>query len=88
MLPTVTWLRWISGARRKIWRTAYRFMRTMAGDEAGFEEAIRALFAGSLDRLKDHIAAWPPDVREHALALAAAAMGRTDQRPGGSSPSK
>jgi len=30
--------------------SAYRFMSAMAGDEIGFEEAARALFAGECDR--------------------------------------
>ena len=60
---------------RQSQEAAYRFMRTMAGDEPGFEEATRALFARSRDRFEQHIASWPPDVRTHALVLAAAAMG-------------
>jgi len=53
---------------------AYRFMVAMAGDLPGFEDATRALFAqdpGGLDR---HTAAWPDDIREHALMLAADAF--------------
>lgn len=48
---------------------AYRFMHTMAGDEPGFEEASRALFANELDKCLAHIAAWPKDVRAHATRL-------------------
>lgn len=48
----------------------YRFMSALAGNLAGFEEAARALFAHERERFVEHAAAWPPDVRAHALALA------------------
>lgn len=50
---------------------AYQFMSALAGDEAGFEEASRALFAGRQDDFARLVQAWPADVREHALLLAA-----------------
>ncbi len=49
---------------------AYAFMAAMAGNLPGFEDATRALFAGDGSRFETLIAAWPPDVREHALRLA------------------
>ena len=49
---------------------AFRFMSTMAGDEPGFEEAIRALFAGSRSGFEANTALWPKDVREYAARLA------------------
>lgn len=49
---------------------AYRFMSTMAGDLPGFEEAVRALFAGDLGRLEEHATSWPRDVRDEALRFA------------------
>jgi hypothetical protein len=49
---------------------AYRFMSAIAGDLPGYEEAIRALFAGDGAALAGHMAGWPADVREHALKLA------------------
>jgi hypothetical protein len=49
---------------------AYHFMVAMAGDLEGFEEASRALFANDQAGFARHIAAWPADVREHALRLA------------------
>lgn len=61
--------------RRQAQESAYRFMLAMAGDRAGYEEATRALFAGDVPRLKELIAAWPRDIREHALSLA---MGNTN----------
>ncbi len=49
---------------------AYRFMSALAGDFAGFEEAVRALFANDRARFEQQIAAWPSDVRDYATALA------------------
>jgi len=49
---------------------AYRFLSAIAGDLPGYEEAIRALFAGQSDDFADRMAAWPVDVRRHALKLA------------------
>ena len=50
---------------------AYRFVSALAGDEQGFEEAIRGLFAGDPIRFAQHSQTWPEDVREHAANLAA-----------------
>jgi len=50
---------------------AYRFATAMAGNEQGFEEAIRGLFAGDAVRFAQHSRTWPEDVREHATKLAA-----------------
>lgn len=47
----------------------YRFLSAVAGDLPGFEEAIRALYAWDLDRLRAHSADWPPDVRRHLLSM-------------------
>ncbi len=55
---------------REATESAYRFMHAMAGNEAGFEEASRALFADDLARLKNEVAKWPQDVRMHLLELA------------------
>ena len=54
---------------------AYRFMAAMAGDRPGFEEALRALFAGDTQRFRALTELWPADVRDHAGKLAAAAVG-------------
>ena len=56
--------------RRAAQTSAYRFISAMAGDRPGFEEATRALFAGDTSRFDHLIAAWPPDVRDHARTLA------------------
>lgn len=52
---------------------AYRFMAAMAGNEPGFEEATRALFAGKPERFETLVRGWPKDVRDHAKKLAAGA---------------
>jgi uncharacterized protein len=55
---------------RKTLERAYHFMSCMAGDMPGFEEAARALFAADERRFRTWVAAWPDDVRDHAIALA------------------
>jgi hypothetical protein len=57
------------GRIRQAQEAAYRFTLAVAGDLPGFEEAARALFAWDLDRFSQLIAAWPADVRDHALAI-------------------
>jgi hypothetical protein len=57
-------------SRREAQERAYHFMLAMAGHMPGFEEATRALFAGDLQRLRELVAMWPDDVRDHAIALA------------------
>jgi hypothetical protein len=59
---------------RQSQEAAYRFMSAMAGNEAGFEEAARALFAGNQDRFAAETEAWPRDVRDHAQDLASRAF--------------
>jgi len=55
---------------RRMRDAAYHFMSAMAGNLPGFEEATRALYANERERLHDLIAAWPRDLREHAIRLA------------------
>ena len=52
--------------------SAYRFISALAGNEPGFEEAARALFSGNGTRFSEATSAWPPDIRDHAMKLAAA----------------
>ncbi len=59
-----------AGERKARQEAAYRFMSSMAGDLPGYEDAIRALFAGDREGCATHMAAWPAAVREHALKLA------------------
>ena len=59
---------------RQAQETAYRFMSAMAGNEPGFEEATRALFAGNEARFTELTEAWPRDVREYARMSASRAF--------------
>jgi hypothetical protein len=52
----------------------YRFMSMLAGDQPGFEEASRALFAGDRAAFVARIASWPQDLRHHAQMLSDAAF--------------
>ena len=54
---------------------AYRFMTPLAGNAPGFEEAVRALYAGDRAAFETHTAAWPPDVRDQALTIAGPGLG-------------
>ena len=53
---------------------AFRFMSAIAGNEPGFEEATRSLFAGDRERFEAHTRPWPTDVRDYAKTLAADAF--------------
>jgi hypothetical protein len=52
----------------------YRFLSAMAGNEPGFEEAIRALFGGQAKRFHEQMQSWPADIRTHAKRISAAAF--------------
>ena len=51
----------------------YGYLRDAAGDRPGFEDAVRALYAGKPADFAHHTATWPSDVRARAAALAAEA---------------
>ncbi len=59
---------------RRAQEVAFRFMSAMVGNESGFEEATRALFAGDRRRFEHHSESWPVDLRDYARALAADAF--------------
>lgn len=61
-------------AQRARQEAAYRVMSAVGGDLPGFEEASRALFTGQPERLEAQMAAWPSDLRDYILLIAA---GRT-----------
>lgn len=50
--------------------TAYRAMSALGGNLPGYEEAIRALFAGDAKGFAKHIEDWPSDVAGYARRLA------------------
>lgn len=59
--------------RRSATEATYRFVTAMAGDRPGYEEAVRALYAGDLKGFSEQIASWPADIRDYAVSLAFAA---------------
>ena len=63
---------------RKAQDATYRFLSAVAGDFAGYEETIRALFRSDRSAFQTHSSSWPDDLRAYALRLAAPAM---DARP-------
>ena len=54
---------------RKARDAAYRFMTALAGDLPGYEEAVRALYAGDEAGLERAVAGWPEGVRRTANTL-------------------
>jgi hypothetical protein len=54
---------------RRAREATYRFMTAVAGNLPGYEEAVRALFAGDGARYDALIAGWPVDVRFYASKL-------------------
>jgi len=56
---------------RRAQESSYRFMSAMAGNEPGYEEAIRALFARNRNVFHGLVESWPADVRDHVNKLAA-----------------
>lgn len=60
--------------RRLAQESANRFATTMAGNRPGYEEAMRALFAGDHQAFTDLTGHWPADIRDHLRALAVPAF--------------
>jgi hypothetical protein len=59
---------------RESQEATYNFMTAMAGNFHQYEEALRALYAGDLDRFYHFIDDWAPDIRNHVKKLAANAF--------------
>lgn len=57
-----------------------KFMTAVAGNLQGYEEALRALYAGDVAGFRERVGQWPDDVRDHVLRLAGDAF-RTDDAP-------
>jgi hypothetical protein len=55
----------------------YRFASAIGGDLPGFEEAMRALFAGDDAAFEARIEAWPADIAAQLRTYAAEAFGVT-----------
>lgn len=47
----------------------YRFLTHMAGDRPGYEEALRALYRGDIDRFREIMMPWPEAVRRFTEEL-------------------
>ncbi|MDA0312986.1 MAG: DUF2239 family protein [Gemmatimonadetes bacterium] len=60
--------------KRQSQDSAYRFMSAMLGNEPGFEEATRALFAGDRAKFFEESDAWPLDLKVHAQQIANRAL--------------
>jgi len=59
---------------RRSQEAAFRFMTSIAGDQPGYEEAVRALYACDHPTFDARVAEWPPDVAAYARSLAAEAF--------------
>ncbi len=64
----------VRDAIRQAQDSTHRFMTAIAGDQVGFEEVARSLFAGDRDGFTRHMKAWPADVRSCAMHLSADAF--------------
>jgi hypothetical protein len=53
---------------------AYRFATALVGNAPGYEEAIRALYAGHDEEFSAHIEAWPADIRRALEEMTAEAF--------------
>src|ERR1700760_3933630 len=53
---------------------AYRFATALVGNAPGYEEAMRALYAGDAHDFAAHIEAWPADVRRQLETMTADAF--------------
>lgn len=61
-------------AIRQAQEATYKFMSVMAGNEPGFEEAARHLFALNQQRFNELVGIWPTDIGNYAKKLAAPAF--------------
>ncbi|PNU02334.1 DUF2239 family protein [Novosphingobium guangzhouense] len=57
-------------SERECLDAACRFLTVMAGDRPGYEEAIRALYAGDRENFDAFCVLWPTAVADHARMLA------------------
>ncbi len=59
---------------RKAQTATYRVMYALAGHLAGYEDALRALYAGDSERFESLISRWPGDVAAYVRRLGATAF--------------
>ncbi len=67
-----------SDSIRRSQEATYKFLHAIAGNEPGFEEAMRALFGGDRAKFEELITIWPGDIPAHARLLAAEAFPPSD----------
>lgn len=58
------------GHRKAAQEAAYNFLQAIAGDFAGYEDAMRALFKADRDGFDAATSDWPAAIRGHAIRLA------------------
>jgi len=58
---------------------AYRFMTALTGNHPGYEEAVRALYAGDRPRFLAESEPWSKDLRAYARRLAGPAFERMEE---------
>lgn len=64
-------------AARRCREATYKVMYALAGHLPGYEDGLRALFAGDLAKLQELVASWPRDVVEYVLKMAGAESSST-----------
>jgi hypothetical protein len=62
---------------RQVQEVLYKVMTALAGDLPGYEEAVRALFAGDEIAFAARAAAWPEDLRQYLSRLSGIVSSRT-----------
>lgn len=65
-------------ARNRARDATYRCASALAGNAPGFEEAMRALYAGKRKKFHRQLETWPPDVRAYLEKMAAPAFADED----------
>lgn len=58
-----------AAVKRQAQDAGYRFSTAIAGDEPGFEEAMRALYAADRPAFHQCTSDWPVDVQDHLTRL-------------------
>lgn len=57
-------------AQKQARQAAHKFMTHTLGNQPGYEEALRALYANQPDRFHQLSQPWPADLRDHTRQLA------------------
>lgn len=65
--------------RRRAQTAAYKVMYALAGHLKGYEEALRALYAGDPQRFETQIVTWPHDIAAYVRDLASTSFAHVTQ---------